>query len=265
MVKYKDKIIAYFDGCPDGVVVAANELYEKEFSKMSEAAFFKALERLAKSGIIQRVAKGMYMKSASSKGDDVLNHFFGENNDNGVYIGTRLYNKYGISDVRSDEIWLYSNSIKNETCNIDNIHVKKADIELDYENARVIEALEILQNYYKIENIDKYKFARFAKKYPLAAIALVVIAVAVLLFQRMSDNNPTVSVPMDGLYVHYIDVGQGDSELLCCNGQYMLIDAGVPSAGDTVVEYIRDLGIKKLDYVVCTHGHADHCGGYRKL
>ena len=89
MVKYKDKIIAYFDGCPDGVV-AANELYEKEFSKMSEAAFFKALERLAKSGIIQRVAKGMYMKSASSKGDDVLNHFFGENNDNGVYIGTCL-------------------------------------------------------------------------------------------------------------------------------------------------------------------------------
>ena len=77
MVKYKDKIIAYFDSCPDGVV-AANELYEKEFSKMSEAAFFKALERLAKSGIIQRVAKGMYMKSASSKGDDVLNHFFGE-------------------------------------------------------------------------------------------------------------------------------------------------------------------------------------------
>ena len=52
MVKYKDKIIAYFDSCPDGVV-AANELYEKEFSKMSEAAFFKALERLAKSGIIQ--------------------------------------------------------------------------------------------------------------------------------------------------------------------------------------------------------------------
>ena len=77
---------------------------------MSEAAFLRRW-RLAKSGIIlARVAKGMYMKSASSKGDDVLNHF-GENNDNGVYIGTRLIIEYGISDVRSDEIWLYSNSI----------------------------------------------------------------------------------------------------------------------------------------------------------
>ena len=40
MVKYKDKIIAYFDGCPDGVVVAANELYEKEFSKDVRGGLF---------------------------------------------------------------------------------------------------------------------------------------------------------------------------------------------------------------------------------
>lgn len=66
---------------------------------------------------------------------------------------------------------------------------------------------------------------------------------------------------MDGLYVHYIDVGQGDSELVCCGGEYMLIDAGEPSASDTVVDYLNDHGIEKLDYVVCSHGHADHCGG----
>lgn len=113
----------------------------------------------------------------------------------------------------------------------------------------------------KVRKSDVNKFSRFAKKHPLAAIALVIIAVAVLIFQRASDGETTVTAPMDGLYVHYIDVGQGDSELICCNGEYMLIDAGVSSAGDTVVEYIKNLGIEKLDYVVCTHGHADHCGG----
>ena len=113
----------------------------------------------------------------------------------------------------------------------------------------------------KVKKSDVNKFAGFAKKYPLAALIIVVIAAALLIFQRISENTPTVTVPMDGLYVHYIDVGQGDSELVCCGGRYMLIDAGTPLAGDTVVEYIQDLGIKKLDYVVCTHGHADHCGG----
>ena len=117
----------------------------------------------------------------------------------------------------------------------------------------------------KVRKSDVNKFARFAKKYPLAAIALVVIAVAVLLFQRMSDNNPTVTVPMDGLYVHYIDVGQGDCTLLQCDGQTMLIDAGIGEQANHITTYLKQQGVKSIDYLVCTHAHADHCGGMKAV
>ena len=108
---------------------------------------------------------------------------------------------------------------------------------------------------------DVNGFMRFAKRNPIIAAIIVVLVIGVLVYQGVMDNKNKVTVPMDGLYVHYIDVGQGDSELICCGGEYMLIDAGEPSAADAVVDYLDSHGIEKLEYVVCSHAHADHCGG----
>lgn len=64
------------------------------------------------------------------------------------------------------------------------------------------------------------------------------------------------------LKAHFIDVGQGDSEFLeLPDGKTMLIDAGMPDQGSTVVSYVRGLGYSRIDYVVATHPHADHIGG----
>lgn len=68
------------------------------------------------------------------------------------------------------------------------------------------------------------------------------------------------------LNVHFIDVGQGDSIFTeLPNGKTMLIDAGEPEYGDTVVNYIKGLGYNKIDYLVATHPHADHIGGMTKV
>lgn len=63
------------------------------------------------------------------------------------------------------------------------------------------------------------------------------------------------------LLVHYIDVGQGDSILVQCNGKNMLIDAGTSQAAGKVVDYLQSQGVETLDYVIATHPHADHIGG----
>lgn len=68
------------------------------------------------------------------------------------------------------------------------------------------------------------------------------------------------------LSVHYIDVGQGDSTLICLpDGKVMLIDAGTSKAGDYVVNYIKALEIDTIDYFVATHSDADHVGGAEKV
>ena len=74
-----------------------------------------------------------------------------------------------------------------------------------------------------------------------------------------ADTIPALTDP-NYLTVHYIDVGQADAILLACGGEYMLIDAGNTDSKNTVIHYLNDLDIQRLDLVVATHGDSDHIG-----
>ena len=67
--------------------------------------------------------------------------------------------------------------------------------------------------------------------------------------------------PVDGLEVHFIDIGQGDSILIKDERFAVLIDAGPNSSEEKLLSYLRDEGIKRLDCLVLTHPHEDHIGG----
>ena len=41
----------------------------------------------------------------------------------------------------------------------------------------------------------------------------------------------------------------------------MLIDAGTSTSADSLVQYLKNQGVTKLDYAVFTHPHEDHIGG----
>ena len=114
------------------------------------------------------------------------------------------------------------------------------------------------------------------KKILSTAIALIIIGIAGILGtneefvntisnmdgQTNQQNKQQIEfVAQDNLLIDYIDVGQADSILIRNQDKVMLIDAGTNEAGETVVNYLKNLGIAQIDYVIGTHPHEDHIGG----
>ncbi|HNX64862.1 MAG TPA: ComEC/Rec2 family competence protein [Oscillospiraceae bacterium] len=115
----------------------------------------------------------------------------------------------------------------------------------------------------------------FKIKLLLLALAVIIVTVMYALdyfnivnYERvfshigLSDANKAV----DGDFsVHYIDVGQGDCELIVSKDKTVLIDSGEYENAPEVISYIQSLGITKLDYVIGTHPHSDHIGGLPEI
>ena len=75
-------------------------------------------------------------------------------------------------------------------------------------------------------------------------------------------STTTHKTTTEKLYVHFLDIGQGDSIFIeLPNGQSMLIDAAEDEQADKIITYIHQQGYDSLDYVVATHPHDDHIGG----
>lgn len=96
----------------------------------------------------------------------------------------------------------------------------------------------------------------FKFKYILLTLIIVVLSV----ITSCTNSNGSALDPHI-LKIHYIDIGQGDSELIQINGKNLLIDSGPEENSSKLISYLSKQHIQKLDYVVVTHPHEDHIGG----
>jgi beta-lactamase superfamily II metal-dependent hydrolase len=112
----------------------------------------------------------------------------------------------------------------------------------------------------------------------LVAAGLILLTFAVLALNQLfaiNDSLPT----WDDLYyvfglrtraysghedgtvsVHFIDVGQGDCALICTGEKNILIDCGEYDEYANVAQYLKGMGIERLDSVIMSHPHSDHMG-----
>ena len=94
-------------------------------------------------------------------------------------------------------------------------------------------------------------------------ISSIVILAVVIVAGFIGKNKPTENKYVS---VHFIDVSQGDCQLIeLPEGKTMLIDAGDNGSEDVIIDYLHKLKVKKIDYLVATHPHADHIGGMAEI
>ena len=78
------------------------------------------------------------------------------------------------------------------------------------------------------------------------------------------------TLPLRGGSLHMValDIGQGQSVVLYSQGVTALLDCGSSSyvdAGDVTADYLQSAGVRKVDYIVLSHYHDDHCNGLAVL
>ena len=96
------------------------------------------------------------------------------------------------------------------------------------------------------------------KKLLAFCAAVVVIVVCLIVYLAGSSRE---AVPEDvPLNVAFIDVGQGDCELIRCEDTVVLIDGGEAENGVRVENYLKRSGVSAIDCYLLTHPHSDHIG-----
>ena len=94
----------------------------------------------------------------------------------------------------------------------------------------------------------------------LSFILALILAAASFVYYKWCYEEETYDIPEGSIEYHFIDVGQGDAELILVDDKAILIDTSTAKERDKLISYIDGLGIKELEYIVLTHPDEDHIG-----
>lgn len=83
---------------------------------------------------------------------------------------------------------------------------------------------------------------------------IIAVAVSLLVYTGIKQNEGY------DLKIYFFEAGKADSILISNNNKYILIDTGEEELGPTILAYLKNNNITKLDYLIITHFDKDHVG-----
>jgi predicted transcriptional regulator of viral defense system len=156
---------------PELKIIDSQKVYKEKLENVPEQVFYKTLSRLEKRGQLSRITKGVYCRPKESRfgvvisgEDNILEHFLGKNKNKGVVIGYRMYSRYGLTTQVSKTVEVYSNVPYQKKKVIRNVRARKVELKFEPEIDKLIELLEVLENYRSIEDLNKTNLVSYLEK-----------------------------------------------------------------------------------------------------
>lgn len=155
-------------------LIFASKLYREELVEfISEAAYYKTLERLCKSGELAKVAKGVYyIPSVSRYGvvppseRQIIDAF--TSNETGIVVGYAMYNNMNLTTQVPKTINILSSALESFSKTVRNVVIQQVPLEYSEPVQNMIRGLEVLQNFYEIQDLNYSAFMEFSEKVALA-------------------------------------------------------------------------------------------------
>lgn len=93
-----------------------------------------------------------------------------------------------------------------------------------------------------------------------------ILLLAMLLLLTGCQFTTQKAEPLSGMEITYLDVGNADCEIIRMeDGTNIIIDAGTKDQSGNIIRTLKRKGIRKIDYLIATHPHADHIGGMEDI
>ena len=79
------------------------------------------------------------------------------------------------------------------------------------------------------------------------------------------ENNSTTTTSMDNA-IYFLNVGAStDAIIIQDSGKFALIDTSYNNRASFILKQLKKLGATSLEFIMITHSHVDHTGGYDKI
>lgn len=155
-------------------LIYASKLYREHlYGQISEAAYYKTLERMCKSGELAKLAKGTYYLPKVTKygivplsEKEIVSAF--TKNGTGTVVGYSLYNALNLTTQVSKTVNVLSSALDGLSKSIRNVIVHQSQLIFTEEVKNIVHGLEVLQNFNTIQDINYSAFMEYTKKLALS-------------------------------------------------------------------------------------------------